>query len=336
MTELVVPPTPPEAALVFGARLEQAEHFVRILADTGMSRGLIGPRETPRLWDRHVLNCAVVHLLIPATNSSQQVIDVGSGAGLPGLALAIARPDLELHLVEPLARRTAWLVEATRELGLDNVTVHTARAEAMWGRLLVPWVTARAVTGIVQLAEWTLPLLSGGGSLLALKGSKAQDELTDHLGTLKRLGVTDAAIEEAGSDVLAEPTTVVRLSVAQAVDGRTFRRKSPSSAGSARRRSDRPRRPRRGSGPAASADHGRLPDDSVADQPGEDAGSGLRADAGDRRVDARRRSGRESGLDSGAEPLAGDVADGGRGTTRRRGGPDGDGSRLGRSGGHGP
>ena len=336
MTELVVPPTPPEAALVFGARLEQAEHFVRILADTGISRGLIGPREAPRLWDRHVLNCGVVHLLIPATNSTQQVIDVGSGAGLPGLALAIARPDLELHLVEPLARRTAWLTEATRELDLDNVTVHTARAEAMWGRLVVPWVTARAVTGIVQLAEWTLPLLSGGGSLLALKGSKAQDELTDHLGTLKRLGVTDAAIEEAGSDVLAEPTTVVRLSVAQAVDGRTFRRKSPSSAGSARRRSDRPRRPLRGGpGPAASADHGRHTDHSVGDQPGEDAGSGLRADAGDRGADTPRLSGRQAGLDSGAEPVAGDIGDGGLGTTRRRGRRDG-GSGLGRSRGDGP
>lgn len=335
MTELVVPPTPPEAALVFGARLEQAEHFVRILADSGISRGLIGPREAPRLWDRHVLNCAVVHLLIPAANSTQQVIDVGSGAGLPGLALAIVRPDLELHLVEPLARRTAWLVEATRELGLDNVTVHTARAESMWGRLLVPWVTARAVTGIVQLAEWTLPLLSGGGSLLALKGSKAQDELTDHLGTLTRLGVTDAVIEEAGSDVLAEPTTVVRLSVAQAVDGRTFRRKSPSSAGSARRRSDRPRRPRRGSGPAASADRGRRADDSVADRRGEDAGSGPRADAGDRGVDARRHSRRESGLDSGTHSGAGDGGVGGDGITRRREGSDGSGPGLGRSRGDG-
>lgn len=335
MTEPVVPPTPPEAALVFGGRLAQAEHFVRILADSGISRGLIGPRESPKLWDRHVLNCAVVHLLIPATDSTQQVIDVGSGAGLPGLALAIARPDLELHLVEPLARRTAWLVEATRELGLDNVTVHTARAEAMWGRLLVPWVTARAVTGIVQLAEWTLPLLSGGGSLLALKGSKAQDELTDHLEALKRLGVTDAAIEEAGSDVLAEPTTVVRLSVAQAVDGRTFRKKSPSSAGSARRRSDRPRRPRRGSGPPASADHGRHTDHSFADQPGDDAGSGVRADAGDRGVDARQYGGSELGLGSGAQPLGGDGGDGGRGTPRRRGGPDGGGSGLRRFGGHG-
>jgi 16S rRNA (guanine527-N7)-methyltransferase len=268
--DVVVPPTPAAAAEVFGPHLAQAEHFVRILADTGISRGLIGPREASRLWDRHVLNCAVVHGLIPAAEAGQRVIDVGSGAGLPGLAVAIVRPDLEVHLVEPLARRTAWLLEVTAELGLDNVTVHTARAEAMWGRLTAPWVTARAVAGIVQLSEWTLPLLSDGGSLLALKGSKAQAELDENLAALRRLGVTQAAIEEVGGDVLAEPTTVLRLTVAHAVDRRRFQAKSPSSSGSARRRSDRPRRPRR-----------RSRDDSTGD-----AARAVRAEppsAGDRR-----------------------------------------------------
>ncbi|MEO7448589.1 MAG: 16S rRNA (guanine(527)-N(7))-methyltransferase RsmG [Humibacillus sp.] len=148
-----VPPTPPSARAIFGGHLSQAEEFVRVLADTGISHGLIGPREAPRLWDRHVLNCAVTHLAIPETGRTQGVIDVGSGAGLPGLALAIVRPDLHLHLVEPLARRTGWLTGAVAELGLTNVTVHTARAEAMWDELQAPWVTARAVSAITRLAE---------------------------------------------------------------------------------------------------------------------------------------------------------------------------------------
>lgn len=343
MTDVVVPPTPPEAALVFGDHLEQAEHFVRILADSAISRGLIGPREAPRLWDRHVLNCAVVHVLIPPTGSTQRVIDVGSGAGLPGLALALVRPDLELHLVEPLARRTSWLAAATRELGLSNVTVHTARAEAMWDDLQAPWVTARAVTGIVQLAEWTLPLLSGGGSLLALKGSRAQAELNDHLVALRRLGVTDAAIEEAGGDVLAEPTTVVRLSVAQAVDRRTFRKKKPSSAGSARRRSDRPRGPRRGSEPRRS---------SVGDRPGDglhdgrsdlhgdrhedghrDSDGGTSAIANDGGVDARRHDRPQLGPGSGSPTTPGTGSAGG---TSRGGTSPGGTSRQGGCGGGAP
>lgn len=243
-------PTPEAAGAVFGGRLALAEQFVAILADTGISHGLIGPREAPRLWDRHVLNCAVVHQAIPPTGEVQRVIDVGSGAGLPGLALAIVRPDLELHLVEPLARRTAWLSDTVERLGLDNVTVHTARAEAMWDRLDAPWVTARAVSRIVQLAEWTLPLLSAGGSLLALKGSRAPDELEEGLTALTRLGVVDAGVEEYGVATLGEPTLVLRATIGDVVDRRRFRSRQPSSAGSARRRADRPRGSRR-SGPAA-------------------------------------------------------------------------------------
>lgn len=289
--ETLAPATPPAAAAVFGEHLARAQAFVRILADTGISRGLIGPREAPRLWDRHVLNCAVVERLIPRVGTTQRVVDVGSGAGLPGIALAIARPDLEVHLVEPLARRTAWLTETVEELGLRNVTVHTARAESMWDQLEASWVTARAVAGIVQLAEWTLPLLSDGGSLLALKGSKAYAELDDNREALKRLGVTDAAIEEVGGDVLAEPTTVVRLSVAHAVDGRSFRVRTPSSSGSARRRGDRPRgtgrkapsravgaEPRGGDGPRAggepASDGGAAP--SGSGRGGASAGDGVR------------------------------------------------------------
>ena len=225
---------------MFGDRLALAERFVAILADTGITHGLIGPRETPRLWDRHVLNCAVAHRAIAASSdrSRQQVVDVGSGAGLPGLALAIARPDLELHLIEPLTRRTGWLSGTIATLGLDNAVVHTARAEGMWDRLTVPYVTARAVTGITQLAAWTLPLLSAGGSLLALKGARAHEELASNHAALHRMGVVDASVEIFGQE-LPQPTTILRLTIGAPVDRRRFARRS-SSAGSARRRADRP------------------------------------------------------------------------------------------------
>jgi len=247
-----VPETPSAAVEVFGDRLQVAERFVAILADTGISHGLIGPREAPRLWDRHVLNCAVVHSGIPQLGERQRVIDVGSGAGLPGLALAIARPDLELHLVEPLARRTGWLSGTVAQLGLDNVTVHTARAESLWDRIDAPWVTARAVSGIVQLAEWTLPLLAAGGSLLALKGSRAYTELAEGRIALTRLGVVEASVDVYGEGVLDEPTIVLRATIGGSIDRRRFRARATSSAGSARRRADRPRGSRR-SGPAASS-----------------------------------------------------------------------------------
>jgi 16S rRNA (guanine527-N7)-methyltransferase len=185
--------------------------------------------------------------------ASQRVIDVGSGAGLPGLALAIARPDLELHLVEPLTRRTGWLSGAVAQLGLTNVTVHTARAESLWDRIDAPWVTARAVSGIVQLAEWTLPLLTGGGSLLALKGSRAYSELDESRTALTHLGVVDASVDVYGDGLLDEPTIVLRATIGASIDRRRFRSRATSSAGSARRRADRPRGARR-TGPAAGGD----------------------------------------------------------------------------------
>lgn len=193
---------------MFGDRLGLAERFTAILADTGVSHGLIGPHEVPRLWDRHVLNCAVIH---PAIDLGQKVIDVGSGAGLPGLALAIARPDLDLHLIEPMLRRTNWLSRAVDELELTNVTVHRGRAEQFWGVLTAPVVTARAVARLSELARWCLPLVLPGGSLLALKGSRAAEELETDRALLRRLGAVSEGIETFGRGVIDPETTVLRV-----------------------------------------------------------------------------------------------------------------------------
>ena len=148
-----IPSAPDGAHRLFGERRPRAEAFVAILADTGVSHGLIGPREVPILWERHVLNCAVIE---DAFSRDARVIDVGSGAGLPGLAVAIARPDLDVHLVEPMLRRTEWLEHTTRELDLDNVTVHRGRAEEFHGQLSAPFVTARAVARLDKLARLSL------------------------------------------------------------------------------------------------------------------------------------------------------------------------------------
>src|SRR6476661_11231204 len=145
-----VPSAPAEAVSFFGDRLPAAEAFVAVLADTGVTHGLIGPREVPRLWDRHVLNCAVVQDAFPA---GAKLVDVGSGAGLPGVALAIVRPDLDVHLVEPMLRRTQWLSSVVAELGLDTVTVHRGRAEELVGTVSAPYVTARAVARLDKLAR---------------------------------------------------------------------------------------------------------------------------------------------------------------------------------------
>ena len=205
----VAAPSPPAGAdRVFGDRLGMAEKFTAILADSGVSHGLIGPREIPRLWERHVLNCAVIHSAIPA---GLMVIDVGSGAGLPGLALAIARPDLDLHLIEPMLRRTNWLSMAVGELGLTNVTVHRGRAEEFAGVLRAPVVTARAVARLNELAKWCLPLLLPGGSLLAIKGLSVAEEVEADRAVLRRLGAIDEVIESFGIGILDQETTVLRV-----------------------------------------------------------------------------------------------------------------------------
>jgi 16S rRNA (guanine527-N7)-methyltransferase len=206
--ERVAPLPPPGAVQVFRDRLAVAERFSAILTDSGVSHGLIGPREVPRLWERHLLNCAVIHPAIPA---DEMVIDVGSGAGLPGLALAIVRPDLDLHLVEPMLRRTNWLSMAVDELGLTNVTVHRGRAEEFWGILRAPVVTARAVARLSELARWCLPLLLPGGSLLAIKGLSVAEEVETDRAALRRLGAVDEVIERFGSGIVDQETTVLRV-----------------------------------------------------------------------------------------------------------------------------
>lgn len=215
----IAPPAAPSgAAAVFSGRLELAEQFAGILADTGVSHGLIGPREVPRLWDRHLLNCAVIEDAFPPRS---RVIDVGSGAGLPGLVLAIVRPNLEVHLVEPMERRTAWLGEAVRALGLDGVTVHRARAEEVAGWLSAPFVTARAVARLDKLARWCLPLLVPGGTLVAMKGERAEEELAQARPSLRRLGVVSSRVSLHGVDVLEAPVRTVDLVVDPAPKGRS-------------------------------------------------------------------------------------------------------------------
>lgn len=199
------------AQAILGDRLPLAQRYVEHLASSGIVRGLIGPREAPRLWDRHVLNCAVIESLIP---QGAAVADVGSGAGLPGLCLAIARPDLQLTLIEPLERRVTWLNEVVADLGLDNVQVLRARGEQVEelpGGRTPDVVTARAVSALGGLLDFTIPLLGGSGELLALKGRTAQDEITKARKQLKRHRAAAAEVLTVGEDLLEDPTTVVRV-----------------------------------------------------------------------------------------------------------------------------
>jgi 16S rRNA (guanine527-N7)-methyltransferase len=223
-----VPEEGTAVAAVFGNQLEVARRFVGHLSTTGVSRGLLGPREIPRLWDRHVLNCAVIEELIP---QGVQVIDVGSGAGLPGIAVAILRPDLRITLLEPLLRRVEWLREVVDDLELAQVTVIRGRAEEYVGRLEAAVVTARAVASLDILAGWCLPLLRPGGNLLAVKGRTAGEELDRVATQLGRAGAASWEVIQVGERVLVQPTTVVRVSVGH--QPRTARR--PRGRGRTRR-----------------------------------------------------------------------------------------------------
>ena len=193
---------------VFSHRLPLAERFADMLADSGVVRGLIGPREVPRLWDRHLVNCA---LLGRAIDDDLDVCDIGSGAGLPGLVLAIARPDLRVTLVEPLLRRTAFLDEAVAELELANVEVVRARAEELHGKREFSVVTSRAVAPLERLLRWSMPLVRQGGALVAMKGSSVYAELEEAQAALRKYGAGAVSVEEYGEGPVERPTTVIRV-----------------------------------------------------------------------------------------------------------------------------
>lgn len=201
---------PASAAVLFGERLDLARAFSSALAREGEERGLIGPLEPPRLWTRHVLNCAVVAPLLVAGGT---VGDVGSGAGLPGLVLAIARPDVRFVLIEPMERRVAWLREQREALGLENVEVLRARAED--ARLDAPLeqVTARAVSAFRKLIPITAPLVRDGGELVLMKGANADAEIAAAGKELRRFHIRDARMEILGTGVVDEVTRVIRATV---------------------------------------------------------------------------------------------------------------------------
>jgi 16S rRNA (guanine527-N7)-methyltransferase len=199
---------PAEASLVFGDALGTARRYAELLATDGVTRGLIGPRETERLWDRHLLNCAVVAELLPEHGS---LVDIGSGAGLPGVVLAMLRPSLEVTLLEPLLRRSVFLEECVTELGLANATVLRVRAEEKAARIGADIATARAVAPLGRLAGWAAPLLRPGGQLLAIKGQSAADELAAARPALSRLGVRSAEVLQAGHGRVVSATTVIRV-----------------------------------------------------------------------------------------------------------------------------
>lgn len=204
-------PTPAAAAEIFGDRLELAEAYHRSLATDGSIRGFIGPREIPRLWERHILNCAVIG---EAMDYGVAIADIGSGAGLPGIPLAIARPDLRITLIEPLLKRSVYLGEVVEALGLANVTVIRGRAEEKQvkqalGRVDV--VTSRAVAPLGRLVGWSLPLVRVGGSMIAMKGSSVGEELERDAAEITAAGGGEAEILTVGEAHLSAPTTLIRI-----------------------------------------------------------------------------------------------------------------------------
>ncbi|HJG91418.1 MAG TPA: 16S rRNA (guanine(527)-N(7))-methyltransferase RsmG [Brachybacterium massiliense] len=204
-------PLRPTAERLFGERLDLAERFVSLLAEQGPERGLIGPREVERLWERHLLNCAfMADAIDDAAPGARTLADVGSGAGLPGVVIAIARPELEVTLIETMQRRTTWLEEVDAELGL-GLEVVRARAEELHGTRSFEVVTARAVAALDKLARWTLPLVAEDGHLLAMKGSSAADEVDKAQKVLTKLGGAPPTISRYGVGEVEVPTTVVQV-----------------------------------------------------------------------------------------------------------------------------
>ncbi len=232
---------PDSARRAFASRLDLAVRYADLLATEGTLRGLIGPREVPRLWQRHLLNCAALADLIP---EDATVCDVGSGAGLPGLVLAIRRPDLRLTLVEPLLRRTTFLGEVVENLDLSNVEVLRTRADALHGVRSWAVVTSRAVAPLGRLLEWSMPLVHADGAMVAMKGSSILSEIDEVGPVLAALGCADPEVVELDGSGDDSPTFAVR--VAWADPGRVGSDRSanagPGSPGRPRSRKSRGRR----------------------------------------------------------------------------------------------
>lgn len=227
MKHAIAPPPPDAAVRVFGTGMPAAQRYADLLAGPGVERGLLGPREVDRLWERHILNSAAAGELL---EPNETVVDIGSGAGLPGLPLAIARPDLRVTLVEPMLRRTEFLEMVTSELGI-TVGVVRGRAEDRVVRDAVGGadaVTSRAVASLEKLTRWSLPLLRPGGRMLALKGERADDEVAECLSAMTRLGATGVRVVRCGAGYLDPPTTVVVASRSERI--------LPERAGERRRR----------------------------------------------------------------------------------------------------
>ena len=218
---------PTAAGTVFDTALPQLEVYAALLAGPGVERGLLGPREAPRRWERHLLNCAG---LSPLIEDGSVVLDLGSGAGLPGLVLALMRPDIQVVLVEPLLRRATFLSEAVEALGLRTVVVRRARAEELHGTVEVDVVTARAVAPLERLGGWAMPLLRPGGRLLALKGEQAQAELDAALPVLRRAGAVAAEVVLVGSAELSTDARVIVATRGAAVSTKARAAGRPSSS----------------------------------------------------------------------------------------------------------
>ncbi len=238
-------PPPAAARELFGPKLPQAEAYAALLVGAGVERGLIGPAEAGRIWERHLINSGLLAELLPARLvggdqlaaradsagadsggamasggiAAGRVADLGSGAGLPGMVLAILRPDLQVTLVEPMARRTLFLAECVDELGLGNVEICRGRAEDLAGQLQADVVTSRAVARLDRLAVLAAGLCRPGGLVLAIKGASAPAELDEARSVLRRLGGSEAEVVIVGQDLAArglieQPTTVVRFRTA--------------------------------------------------------------------------------------------------------------------------
>lgn len=202
------PSVPDVAQRVFSDALPLASSYADLLATDGIVRGLIGPREVPRLWDRHLLNCAVVTDAVPQGAS---VADIGSGAGLPGLVMAIRRPDVHVTLIEPLLRRTSFLEEVVGVLELKNVRIRRGRAEELHGVATFDVVTSRAVAPLDRLSRWSLPLVRSGGLFLAMKGSSAEDEVQAARTAIVKGGGLFLDVLELGGEFLDPPVRVVKI-----------------------------------------------------------------------------------------------------------------------------